>query len=345
MPNLFVRFAISGINRLTVSRSKKFNIDRVTFDPTRLKDLEKYGLDRLGDYLKIISSGLHQIPAENIKVFAEHIITATHDTALYVDNTGSKHFYEQGHTYLYRSQKITVGDDAVSFIKEHENRSLRYFIRAFPNYILELPKGTVANMRQRIKSGEKETRVFADLRNSAEISSFQKLQWESDSSLVGDVVLGRNSIVLYTRQERYVLQNNQYIVDMINPATREFHPLDGSVIWLRILDIFNNEIIFAAVGSGKHRYSLMDATNNMGAMTIWHYMAQVQRFLYQTIPSDHESTRSKIEDAYKSDPVITDLYDLQKNADVDNASAFLRGLRSQNANETADKYTQVSDSG
>jgi hypothetical protein len=37
---------------------------------------------------------------------------------------------------------------------------------------------------------------------------------------VGDVMLGHNSIVVNTRDERYVLANGRYLVDIINPATR-----------------------------------------------------------------------------------------------------------------------------
>ena len=155
-------------------------------------------------------------------------------------------------------------------------------------------------------------------------------------------MLGHNSIIVNTRHERYVLDNERYLVDIINPATREFHILDGSSLWLRIVDTVDRQLVFAVIGSGRHRHTLMDAFNNWGAMSIWHCMALVQQQLYDAVPSAYDEITTHISQArQKCGRDAQKLYRTLSSADTDSAGAFLRGLRKRHVFENGDGYPSM----
>ena len=148
-----------------------------------------------------------------------------------------------------------------------------------------------------------------------------------------------DSIVVNTRHERYVLDNERYLVDIINPATREFHILDGSVLWIRIVDTTAQRLVFAVIGSGKHHHTAMDGLNNWGAMSIWHCIALVQQHLYDDVPSTYDEITAHISHArQKSGPVAQKINQSLSRSDTDSGGAFLRGLRTRHVFENGDGY-------
>jgi hypothetical protein len=339
MPNPLSKLAVTAINGIGNRQGKTYSIARGALDPANATHLEQYGFQVFGDAVKAPSGGLQRIPAAQLQEFALFLIHQATDTALYVDNAGSDSLYRQGHLYSYRSPLIPISARAVAFIQETPANSLRLLLRAFTKDALELPVGTVVRMRERVQSGARDGALFRELRADATIRTYQQAQWDTQAPVVGDVMLGHNSIVVNTRHERYVLENARYVVDIINPATREFHILDGSSLWLRIVDTTAQRLIFAVIGSGKHRYTVMDAFNAWGAMSIWHCMALMQQHLYDDVPSIYdEITRHIVRARQQSGPVAQKLYQRLSGADTDQTGAFLRGMRRGQAFEKGDGY-------
>jgi hypothetical protein len=289
--------------------------------------------------LKMPSYGLQQVPEAQLQAFATFLLYTGTDSALYADNTKSDWLYQQGHVYKYRSPLFSISANSGMFIRENPNNSMRLLLHAFPNDALELPSDTVVSMRERMKDGARDGALFHDLRDNPTIKAYQRSQWDTQSSVVGDVMLGHNAIIVNTRQVRYLLENDHYVVDIVNPATREFHNLDGSSMWIRIVDTTANKLLFAVIGTGKHRYALIDALNNWGAMSIWHFMALVQQHLYEAVPSTSTEIAAHIVRARQlSGPNAQKIYQTLCSTDTDRTGAFLRGLRTGHVSENGDSY-------
>jgi hypothetical protein len=339
MSNSLIKLAVITVNGLGTRQARNYSIERGLFDPGNPDHLQEYGFHLLGNALKTPSRGLHKIPSSSLQEFSLFLANRATDAALYVDNSRSNSLFRQGHVYEYRSPRISISTEAVVFIKDKPENSMRLLLRAFTRDALELPPGTVANMRERMNSGTRDGVLFSELREDSAVKSFQRSQWDRQAPVVGDVMLGHNSIIVNTRHERYVLNNERYIVDIINPATREFHILDGSSLWFRIVDTIDHTLVFAAIGSGKHRHALMDAFNNWGAMSIWHCMALVQQHLYDAVPSTYDEITAHISRArLKCGPVAQKLYQTLTRGDTDRTGAFLRRLRVRQAFENGDGY-------
>jgi hypothetical protein len=339
MANPAVRLLVMAINGFGNRQSRNYRIERGVFDPANTEHLQKYGFHLLGNALKMSSRGLQQAPAAQLQAFAIFLLNAGTDSALYADNNQSDWLYQQGHVYEYRSPLFSISANAAVFIRENPNNSMRLLLHTFPNDALELPVDTVARMRERMKGGARDGALLHDLQDDTTIKAYQHSQWDTQASVVGDVMLGHNAIVVNTRQVRSVLENDRYVVDIINPATREFHNLDGSAIWIRIVDTAANKLLFAVVGTGKHRYTMMDALNNWGAMSIWHCMALVQLYLYEEVPSTYAEIATHIVRARQlSSPDAHKIYQTLSSMDTDRAGAFLRGLRTGHVSENGDGY-------
>lgn len=340
MASPMVVAAVRTVNRAADRQAGANGIERHRIDPASPDGLEPYGLDLLGEGLKTPSRGLHEIPPEAVRAFALHVARHATDTALYADNGRSEGLLSRGHAYLYRGARTRVADDAAAFVDASPNSSMRLCIRAFTNGALELPAGTIDRLRDRMRSGARDGALLRELRSDAQIRAHQAAQWRHQASVVGDVLLGVSSIALVTRQARYALEGGRYVVDMINPATRELHVLDGSTLWLRVLDTLAADLTFAVVGSGRHRFPVMDATNNLGAMSIWHYMSLVQQQLYAGVPPEDEGIAGHIADAVRAGgPGVVRLDRMLRAGDNAPAGAFLRGLRRKHAHENGDAYT------
>jgi hypothetical protein len=339
MPNPLIKLAVTTINGMGKRQGRNYSVKRGLLDPGNASHLQEYGFNSLGDAWKTPSRGLHQIPSAQLQEFSLFLINQATNEALYVDNGASDSLYQQGHIYQYRSGLIPISAEAVAFIKKEPENSMRLLLRAFTKDALELPAGTVVRMRERMKSGARDGALFRELRGDPAMKAYQQAQWDTQEPVVGDIILGHNSIIVNTRHERYVLDNERYLVDIINPATREFHILDGSSLWLRIVDTAAQRLVFAVIGSGKHYHPLMDAFNNWGAMSIWHCMALVQQYLYADVPSTYDEITAHISHArQKSGPVAQKAYQNLSRADTDSAGAFLRGLRTRHVFENGDGY-------
>jgi hypothetical protein len=339
MSNLMVKLAVTSLNGLGQRQGRSYSIERDAFDPMNGADVQKYGFNLLGDALTIPSRGLHRVPVAQLQELSLYLIKQATNAAFYVHNTASDSLYEQGHVYMYRSLMIPISAETETFVKEAPNNSMRLLQHAFPNDALELPVGTVARMREQMKSGARDGALFRALRGDATIKAYQQTQWDRQSSLVGDAMLGYNSIIMNTRHERFHVNHERYIVDIINPATREFHLLDGSSLWVRIVDTSAHWLMFAVIGTGKHRHALIDAVNNWGAMTIWHYLALVQQHLYEEAPSTCDEIPAHLSRVrQQSDPVVQKLYQDLCAGDTDSVGGFLRGLRKKKAYENGDGY-------
>jgi len=327
------------INRYARGQFGKYHIERGLLDPANAEHLGTYGLNCIGSALKMASRGLQQIPAGQIRDFAHLQVQRATGSAFYANNSESDSLYGTGHVYLYRSPLLAISEKSVAFIAEAPNNSMRLCIRAFCNGALELPPGTIARTRERVKGGAKDGDLFRELRSDTTIKAYQQTRWADQEPVVGDVMLGLGSIVLNTRQERHTLEDNRYLVDMINPATREFHNLDGSTMWLRIVDTAANKLLFVVIGTGKHRYAVMDALNNFGAATIWQYQAHIQQCLYEDVPSTTDEITAHIARALqKCDPITAELHKTLAGMDTDRSGAFFRGLRRGYAFENGDSY-------
>jgi hypothetical protein len=343
MPNPLIKLAVTTVNGIGNRQGRAYSVERRVFEPGNAAHVQEYGFSLLGDTWRTPSRGLHQIPPAQLQEFSLFLINQATDAALYADNGASGSLHKHGHTYEYRSPLIPVSEKAVAFIKAEPENSMRLLVRAFTKDALELPAGTVDHMRERMKSGARDAALFRELRIDPAIKAYQQAQWDARAPVVGDVMLGYNSIIVNTRRERYVLEDGRYLVDIINPATREFHILDGSSLWLRIVDTVARRLVFAVIGSGKHRHALMDAFNNWGAMSIWHCMALVQQHLYDDVPSTYGEVAAHISQArQRCGPDAQKLYRNLSRSDTDSAGAFLRGLRKRRVYENGDGYLSMS---
>jgi hypothetical protein len=339
MPNPLTKLAVTTVNGIGRRQGRTYAVERGVLEPGNSDHVQKYGLNLLGDAWKTPSRGLHQISPAQLQEFSRFLIKQATNAALYVDNGASDSLYQQGHIYEYRSPLMPISAEAVAFIKREPENSMRLLLRAFTRDALELPAGTVARMRERMKSGARDGALFRELRGDPAMKAYQQARWDTQAPVVGDVMLGHNSIVVNTRHERYLLDSERYLVDIINPATREFHILDGSSVWLRIVDTTAQRLVFAVIGSGKHRHALMDAFNNWGAMSIWHCMALVQQHLYDNVPSTYDEITAHISQArQRSGPAAQKLYRNLSRSDTDRGGAFLRGLRTRHVFENGDGY-------
>jgi len=339
MPNPLTKLAVTTVNGIGRRQARSYSVERRLFEPGNADHVQEYGFNLLGDALKTPSRGLQQIPPARLQEFSLFLINHATNAALYVDNSKSVSLFQLGHVYEYRSPLISISAEAVAFIKEKPENSMRLLLRAFTKDALELPAGTVARMRERMNNGARDGMLFHELRGDTAMKAFQQSQWDREAPVVGDVMLGHNSIVVNTRHKRHMMDNERYIVDIINPATREFHVLDGSSLWLRIVDATAHRLIFAVIGSGKHRYALMDAFNNWGAMSIWHSMALVQQYLYDEVPATYDEITTHVSRArQKCGPVAQKLNQTLSRSDTDRAGAFFRGLRTRHVFENGDGY-------
>lgn len=336
-----VGLTLRAVNSAADRQARANGIQRHDLDPTQPDQLERYGLDLLGEGLDTPSSGLHEVPSVGLQAFALHLATHASDTPLHVDNARSESLGSRGHVYLYRSARLSLTEDAAAYVVENPNNSMRLCVRAFTRGALELPPGTVERLREQVRAGAKDGPLLRQLLDDPQVRGYQRTQWEQQASLGGeDVLLGGNSIVLITRHERHVLDDGRYVVDLINPATREFHILDGSNIWLRVLDTRTRTLTFAVVGTGRHRFAVMDALNNMGAMSIWQYLAGLQPQLYSGVPSDEARVTAHVADALQRSGAATIKLSRTLTAGDNAASgAFLRRLRRSVAYENGNAYT------
>jgi len=257
MANPAIRLPVMAINGFGNRQSRSYRIERGVFDPANTEHLQKYGFHLLGDALKMPSRGLQQVSAAQLQAFAIFLLNAGTDSAFYADNNQSDWLYQKGHAYEYRSPLVSISANSAAFIRENPNNSMRLLLHTFPKDALELPSDMVVRMRERMKGGARDGALLRDLRDDSTIKAYQRSQWDTQASVVGDVMLGHNAIIVNTRQVRYVLDTDQYVVDIINPATREFHSLNGSSMWIRIVDTAANKLLFVVIGTGKHRYAIM----------------------------------------------------------------------------------------
>lgn len=324
----------------TANRTARANrIERHAIDHRGHEELARHGLDLLGDGLHVPSRGLHEVPSERLKSFALHLVTHAGTTAVHVDNSRSQALPSEGHLYLYRSARLPIAHDALEFIRDNPNNAMRLCVRAFTRGALELPPGTIDRLREQVRGGARVGPLMRALRDDPQVRAYQLAQWEEGANLRGDVLIGGNSIVYISRHERHALDDGRYLVDLVNPATREFHVLDGSNIWVRVVDTETDELVFAVVGTGRHRFALMDAANNAGAMSIWQYLAEMQRELYSGVPSDGSAVQAHITTALGR--CGADTIRLHRSLTArDNApsGAVLRGLRRKLSYENGNSY-------
>lgn len=339
MPNPFVRFMVSSSNILAIQQSRSNGIQRIEIDPLNPEHQQRFGFNHFGELLHTASKGLQHSTDDQIHAFVQHQINQTTETPIYVDNLRAQNIYTQGHLYLYRSAWMKLSDTAKDTVKNQQNNTMRLLIRAFSNSALELPPEIIISLRQQLKSGANHRLLMRELRQSDEIQAYQIARWNVQASVTGDVMLGYNAIVHNVRQARYVLDEGRYIVDMTNPATREFHILDGSSMWIRVLDTIENRLMFAVIGTGKHRYTLIDASNNAIAQSIWHYMALVQQGLYDTLPDSADQINAHIASVHSNYPKVKRLYRMLCLMDGERPGAFARGLRIRHAHENGDGYS------
>jgi hypothetical protein len=337
--NPTVKMAIQALNVLGIRQGRTYAIDRAPFDPAEAEQIKQIGFDLLGDFLKSPSRGLHQISGEQIQQFSKFLIQNGSERTFYADNSKSEWLARQGHVYLYRGPIQSISAASVAFIQDNPNNSIRLLIRTFTKDALELPSSTVERMRQSVQNGARDADLFREMRNDTAIREHQRLRWEAQSPVIGDVMLGHNSIIVNTRCERYSLDNGRYLIDIINPATREFHIIDGSSMWIRIVETTANRLLFAVIGTGKHRYALIDAMNNWAAMTIWHCMALVQQHVYDGVPASYDAIAGHIAHARQvCGPNAEKLYQTLSNGDTDRMGAFMRGVRRNHVYERGDGY-------
>ncbi|EWT00268.1 hypothetical protein N865_12980 [Intrasporangium oryzae NRRL B-24470] len=338
--NQLLGLTLRAVNSAADRQGRANGIERHTLDPARPDELERSGLDLLGDGLDTPSQGLHAITSDQLRAFALHLVTHATETPLHVDNAQSEALASRGHLYLYRSAHLPITEDAAAYVDANPKNSMRLCVRAFTRGALELPPGTIERLREQVRAGARHGRLLRQLRDDPQVRAHQRTQWEQQATLAGeDVLLGLSSIVLITRHERYALEGGRFVVDLINPATRELHILDGSNIWLRVLDTQTRSLTFAVVGTGKHRFAVMDALNNLGAMSIWQYLSGLQTQLYSGVPSDEARVEAHIADAlHRSGPATVKLSRTLAAGDNAPSGAFLRRLRRTHPHETGDAY-------